>query len=324
LASSRKPGKILGTCLNLELGVGESSVFKERPIYSRNLFSLTVGTLFLIITFALIGFVVLTVVIDNDTVNETGAAIENATPRAVVAVRPAAQGTPNPLDLTSYKSSAIGFSVEFPRAWRKKEQGLAVILSASTPGLNPEDLSYASVRIGIPADNTVDPTDLLTQIETDLISDGQEITAPGRANRTMTVIDNQSWLSTQVSFTDADHGGTATAWIATTSRDEVGYYAVAVAPAERWNSFEPTFRNIVSSFRFTSEAVLRPTDATPPPTPTPTPTPVIYVVESGDTLLQIALQYGVDVEALATRNGIDDPRSLRTGTKLIIPLRRRR
>jgi LysM repeat protein len=258
-----------------------------------------VGTLFLIITFALIGFVVLTVVIDNDTVNETGAAIENATPRAVVAVRPAAQGTPNPLDLTSYKSSALGFSVEFPRAWRKKEQGLAVILSASTTGLNPEDLSYASVRIGIPADNTVDPTDLLTQIE-------------------------QSWLSTQVSFTDADHGGTATAWIATTSRDEVGYYAVAVAPAERWNSFEPTFRNIVSSFRFTSEAVLRPTDATPPPTPTPTPTPVIYVVESGDTLLQIALQYGVDVEALATRNGIDDPRSLRTGTKLIIPLRRRR
>jgi LysM repeat protein len=104
----------------------------------------------------------------------------------------------------------------------------------------------------------------------------------------------------------------------------VGYYAVAVAPAERWNSFEPTFRNIVNSFRFTSEAVLRPTDATPPPTPTPTPTPVIYVVESGDTLLQIALQYGVDVEALATRNGIDDPRSLRTGAKLIIPLRRRR
>ena len=49
----------------------------------------------------------------------------------------------------------------------------------------------------------------------------------------------------------------------------------------------------------------------------------IYIVQSGDTLSKIALQYGVTIEALATRNDIDDPRRLRTGVKLIIPIKRR-
>ncbi len=70
---------------------------------------------------------------------------------------------------------------------------------------------------------------------------------------------------------------------------------------------------------------LRPTatprPATPEPTPTPTmtPTPIIYTVQPGDTLLGIAIQFGVDAEAIQVANGIIDPRSLQIDQVLIIP-----
>jgi LysM repeat protein len=60
----------------------------------------------------------------------------------------------------------------------------------------------------------------------------------------------------------------------------------------------------------------------PPPdtaTPTITPTPIVYVVQQGDTLLGIALDYGVSVEALQRVNGIENPQALRVGQELIIP-----
>ncbi len=60
---------------------------------------------------------------------------------------------------------------------------------------------------------------------------------------------------------------------------------------------------------------------TPPPTPTftPTPEPTVYLVEPGDTLSRIALQYGVTVEALQEENNILDPRTLQPGQQLVIP-----
>jgi LysM repeat protein len=54
-------------------------------------------------------------------------------------------------------------------------------------------------------------------------------------------------------------------------------------------------------------------------TPTVSPTPIVYVVKSGDTLLGIALEYGVSVEALQAANGIEDPQFLRVGQELLIP-----
>lgn len=54
-------------------------------------------------------------------------------------------------------------------------------------------------------------------------------------------------------------------------------------------------------------------------TPTVPPTPIVYVVQPGDTLLEIAQDYGVSVEALQAANGIDDPRLLRPGQELVIP-----
>ncbi len=68
-------------------------------------------------------------------------------------------------------------------------------------------------------------------------------------------------------------------------------------------------------------ATSTPAPSTPAPTPTvtPTPTPVIYVVQKGDTLIDIAKQYGITVEALQEANAITDPRRLRIGQELVIP-----
>jgi LysM repeat protein len=59
--------------------------------------------------------------------------------------------------------------------------------------------------------------------------------------------------------------------------------------------------------------------AAPPNTPTVSPTPIIHVVQSGETLIAIALQYGVTVAALQSANGISDPSALQVSQELIIP-----
>lgn len=72
----------------------------------------------------------------------------------------------------------------------------------------------------------------------------------------------------------------------------------------------------------TRRATFTPVPATPSDTPTPTvtPTPIIYVIKKGDTLLVIARQYGVTVDAIQEVNGITDPRRLSIGQEIIIPL----
>jgi len=64
-----------------------------------------------------------------------------------------------------------------------------------------------------------------------------------------------------------------------------------------------------------------PAPSTPAPTstPMPTPTPVIYKVQKGDVLIDIAKQFGISVEALQEANAILDPELLQIGQELIIP-----
>ncbi len=68
-----------------------------------------------------------------------------------------------------------------------------------------------------------------------------------------------------------------------------------------------------------------PAVATPVATPviiataTFTPTPVTYVVQKGDTLIGIAVKYGVSVEALQAANGNVQPEFLSIGAVLVIP-----
>jgi LysM repeat protein len=57
-----------------------------------------------------------------------------------------------------------------------------------------------------------------------------------------------------------------------------------------------------------------------PVTPVPSPTPFIHQVVSGETMLGIALRYGVTLEALQASNPEVDPRFLSVGAELIIPL----
>jgi LysM repeat protein len=66
--------------------------------------------------------------------------------------------------------------------------------------------------------------------------------------------------------------------------------------------------------------------ATPPPEPTPTPPPiqsetvlVKHIVEGGETLLSIALQYDVSVEGIQQANGLTDE-LIRIGDELTIPI----
>lgn len=69
--------------------------------------------------------------------------------------------------------------------------------------------------------------------------------------------------------------------------------------------------------------VTRPVGEQPPlPTaiPAPTPTPVIHVVQPGETLIDIAQDYGVTLDALQAANGVLTPETLQIGQRLIIPL----
>ena len=70
-----------------------------------------------------------------------------------------------------------------------------------------------------------------------------------------------------------------------------------------------------------SQAIpLTPIPPTPTFTPTPSPTPVIHIVESGDTLFGIAIEYGVASDAIQDVNGLDNPNALSIGQSLIIPI----
>ena len=66
--------------------------------------------------------------------------------------------------------------------------------------------------------------------------------------------------------------------------------------------------------------LLTPIPPTPTFTPSPTPTPVMHLVESGDTLFGVSLEYGITLDALLAANGLDVDDYLRIGQGLIIPL----
>jgi lipoprotein-anchoring transpeptidase ErfK/SrfK len=53
--------------------------------------------------------------------------------------------------------------------------------------------------------------------------------------------------------------------------------------------------------------------------PTPTPGELVYIVQSGDILSEIAKQFGVPVEYLAQENGIKDPDRIYVNQVLVIP-----
>lgn len=73
-----------------------------------------------------------------------------------------------------------------------------------------------------------------------------------------------------------------------------------------------------------STATITPTpQRTPADTPAPvlpTPTPFLYTVVKEDTMLGIALRYGITVDELIAANPQVDPRFMSVGARLVIPL----
>ena len=56
------------------------------------------------------------------------------------------------------------------------------------------------------------------------------------------------------------------------------------------------------------------------PTPEPTPAERVYEVQSGDTLWDIAQEFGTTVEAIVEANDLDDPDRISPGDELVIPV----
>jgi LysM repeat protein len=87
----------------------------------------------------------------------------------------------------------------------------------------------------------------------------------------------------------------------------------------------PTYTNSVNLIDFHTPT---PSRTQPPPTPivdipitpAPTATPFTHMIEEGDTMLGIALQYGINLEDLQAANPDIDPRFLSIGTQMIIPI----
>ena len=80
-----------------------------------------------------------------------------------------------------------------------------------------------------------------------------------------------------------------------------------------------------ATFAFTETSTLTPTNTliptetrTPTPSATSTPTQIVYTVRAGDTLSDIALRFGVTVEAIQALNNLDTPLIIQ-GQTLQIP-----
>ncbi|HXV97905.1 MAG TPA: LysM peptidoglycan-binding domain-containing protein [Anaerolineae bacterium] len=223
--------------------------------------------------------------------------------------------TPGPVKLAPFRSVALGLTLEYPAGWRKKETPLQVVFSATKAGLEPDQWAEPALWAGIPTDNSVEPSQVLAYILADFPANTKT-----SSQGTVTIAES-SWTLTELSFETGQGRGRAR--VAITSKNEVGYFVMAIASAEEWPATQPIFEVVLSTLHFTQEAVIRPTDSSPPPTPTASPTPRIYIVQPGDTLGGIALEFGVTIEALVTRNSLEDARLIRTGQKLIIPNKRK-
>jgi LysM repeat protein len=273
--------------------------------------------LFIIIVIAM----AISLLLGQDLLGSPAAILANPTPLAgpTPTIAPLAVATPGLAAQTSFRSVALGFSLEYPARWRKKESSLWVMFAPSPTALETTTLGAEPlIWLGISADNRYQPADILATILADFPANTKS------THQSSTTLAGITWTLTELTFTPANLAQPALARVAVSSHNEVGYFAIVIAPVARWAEVESVFQELLQSFRFTQQAVIRPTDANPLPTPTPSPTPRIYIVQPGDTLGGIAAEFDVTIEALVTRNNLEDARLIRSGQKLIIPNKRKK
>ena len=115
----------------------------------RNTVSIVIVATVLIITFTLIGFVILSVVLSNNLIPGDNTNLAIPTPDVLLNAIDRQVGTPSPLGMRSYRNTALGFELEYPLAWQKKQTGLEIIFSPSVAGLEADNLQEATIRFGI-------------------------------------------------------------------------------------------------------------------------------------------------------------------------------
>lgn len=276
--------------------------------------------------------------------------VATPTPAPTPSATPTLEPTPTQPVLQTYSNSAFGFTIQYPSTWQAKETERNVVLAPNEEGLSSllEEqpvLRFASFVIRVEGGGIVDtPSSVLNRIVASLPID------PGSSETGTRAVNGVEWAISQVKLTPTENVGDMTAYVAATVYNNTAYTVVAAAPSTEWAREAPTFQKMFDSIRFTApqaraaevtvtspslafeSAIPSPTATRAPtltetpsteaqmPTPTGTPTPVIHVVQSGDTLLAIAAQYGVSVRDLQAANGIQDPTRLQIGQQLIIPV----
>lgn len=114
-----------------------------------------------------------------------------------------------------------------------------------------------------------------------------------------------------------------------------GSLSVLDGPAEAATRSSSPMPTVVPLATATPTATLTPSATpTPLPSPTPTPTPIptaaptptptpvavrTYMVQEGDTLAEIAQQFGTTTSAIQAANEIEDPNEIIVGQTLVIP-----
>jgi LysM repeat protein len=276
--------------------------------------------------------------------------VATPTPAPTPSATPTLEPTPTQPTLQTYSNSAFGFTLQYPSTWQAKETEQQVVLSPDEEGLSSSlgdrpVLRSASFMVQVEGGGIIDtPSSVLNRIVASLPID------PSFSETGTRAVNGVEWAISQIKLTPTENVGDMTAYVAATVYNDRAYTVVAAAPSTEWSREAPTFQKMFDSIRFaarqaratevarTSPASVAFESAIPSPTatrtliptaapseaqtpmPTQTPTPVIHVVQSGDTLLAIAAQYGVSVRDLQAVNGIEDPTRLQIGQQLIIPV----
>ena len=68
-----------------------------------------------------------------------------------------------------------------------------------------------------------------------------------------------------------------------------------------------------------ADAATRGEDERTEPTPTNAPNPDLHIVQDGETLTLIAAQYGITMDDIASKNGLEDPNAIFAGQRLTLP-----
>lgn len=82
------------------------------------------------------------------------------------------------------------------------------------------------------------------------------------------------------------------------------------------NGIPPTWTPQPTAVQATPEPATADEDE---PAPTPSGEGDVHVVQAGETLAEIAIRYGVDLDALVELNGIDNIDHIEVGQELLIP-----